>query len=230
MSKIKSIRSVMDNEGPEVEVNIYQSFALAQNNGRVPEHMVAKYIAEALDKSGLNALIRNELKLINPPGEKSVCGNEFKTLSWWQEQLDGGKVAQIAKDANILILNSGSGGCGTVNGNAATTCGKMIDEWKEYEPVGSGEWHGNMQVNLHELGHCLGASHDFEQDRSGDQHAGMGWNEETAPEAGFYHTTPCLTEGGSKNRCGENVEEQRFDRKIFHQYYWRCAEDVFNVA
>lgn len=207
-------------------LSIRQTEALTEANGRSPEQTVAVYLKNALHRANHKYEITFDHEPVSVESQQATCG-EGSAFKEWSEIVSNEAVDHLRKDSNVLITNARGGGCGYIGGNVCTTPGAEIRRYRSYQKTGVGQPYRNIQANLHEVGHNLGAAHDMDDDTFGKQHPGMGWNED-----GRWHRTPTCAGNGAPNYCGEMVEEreQSLDDAVRHLYYHDCfVENVLSV-
>jgi hypothetical protein len=86
-----------------------------------------------------------------------------------------------------------------------------------------------MHANLHEIGHNLGAQHDHNDLKAGQQHWGWGYNQVDSNGKGWWHRTPNVAGNGADNRCGTYIESRNYDPVKHHQTYNSCAANRFDI-
>jgi hypothetical protein len=203
-------------DAPEVHVALYSTGALLGTNGRAPEVVAGRYLANALDDAGLNYRIRRGF---DPVGIEFEAPRE--TIRRWRSA----DRDWTAKDANVLLTDRLGGGLADVGGRFGFAPGGRIDRVVDWVPTSDEPLHRNVHAVLHEVGHMLGAKHDHDADEEGRQHPGMGWN-----EGGYWHRTPTVAGNGYPNLCGEPVEAKAHDRVMRHQLYHDCFREHLQVA
>jgi len=217
------VASITTTGEPTVDVAIRSSKELRGENGTIPEEMAVLYLSHSLDKMNFGFTIRYDFEPITPPDNISGCGGE--SFDWFREFVSAW--GNCASDANLLITNADGGGCGiSSTPGVCTVPGRNISERTEYVSEGSDGFHSNIQSILHEFGHCLGAHHDHDKTMEGLQHPGRAW-----VDNGEYRYTPTTLGGGTVNKCGERVPEERDEyTKIRVHEFSNCAEDVFRES
>ena len=203
-------------DGTAVHVALYSSSALVGANGRAPEIVAGRYLANALEHAGLNYHIRRGFEPVAVEYE-----GQRKTLRRWRRA----DREWTAKDANVLLTDQVGGGLAAVGGRFGYAPGGRIDEVVDWVAASDSQLHRNVHAVLHEVGHMLGAKHDHDSEETGRQHPGMGWN-----EGGYWHRTPTVAGNGYPNLCGEAVEAKRHDRVMRHQLYHDCFRENLDIA
>jgi hypothetical protein len=202
--------------GPRVDVALYSTRALLEANGRAPEVVAGRHLANALEHARLDYRIRRGFDPV-----EIVFEDRREFLRQWRST----ERAWTAKDANVLLTDRRSGGLASVGGRFGFAPAGRIDGVVEWQPASESDLQRNVHAVLHEVGHMLGAEHDHDDDREGRQHPGMGWN-----EGGYWHRTPTVAGNGYPNLCGEPVEEKVHDRVMRHQLYHDCFRQHLRIA
>jgi len=213
-----------------VQIAVYQSTISYEYNNELPAKVAATYLAGALKKTPYGYEIHYGFEPLDTPTERSGCG--ARLYDWFRDQ----DLPLEAKDSNVLITNSNSGGCGLVGGKYCTGPGGDITRDMIYTEEGTGDAHNDLHAILHEVGHNLGAFHDHDGDQEGKQHWGYG---ENRPHTWFgfhfpwmggdWFRTPCVAGNGAPNECGEWIEEREYESVIHGQYYHDCAVERFDI-
>lgn len=208
---------------PTVKMTIYSSRKVIDRNARIGERMVARYAARAFARAGYNYEIVYNLPAQSPPDEVAVCSSG-RSFGWWSRKVRDGNIPVRRKDANVLITDAPGGGCGAVGGMAGTTAGRYINEERPHVWMGEDLWHRNIHGNLHEIGHQLGASHDHDRSRPGNQHIGYAY-----VRGGKFYRTPNVAGSNGPNWCGTMIDGQRGASIVRMQYFCPCALRHFRI-
>lgn len=207
----------------EIHVNIYTTERLFEDNERISEQMVARYLSNIFSDNDISYKIGYNFDTFDAPTEQAVCG-EDSVLDDWREYVKN-DAEDEAKDSNILLTHASGGGCAGVGGNVAAAPGRHIDELRFYEKRGDDDWSRNMGAALHEFGHNMALSHDHDKDEEGNQHTGSGWNEDEA-----WHRTPMNTGDDVTNICGEEIPKREYDKVVQELYFTDCTLEYFEIA
>lgn len=217
----------LDRDGEFVaDVTICSTEQLVDRNGRIPEETAAVYAATALDGAGLGYRIRIGFDPVALDTQHAQCRDEAEQpdakdhyepiVADWNES---------GRDANLILTDAAGGGCAQWwDPRCAAVGARALRERREWTPEGSDDFHAQIQAVLHELGHCLGASHDHDREREGRQHPGMGWNDH---EREVWRYTPTVFGNGVENRCGEWVPEREYETDVRVHEFHDCAIEVF---
>lgn len=203
-------------DAPEVHVGLYTSRELADLNGRAPEIVAGRYLANALEHAGLNYRIRRGFEPVDVDFE-----GQRETLRLWRRA----DREWTAKDANVLLTDRLGGGLAAVGGKFGYAPGGRIDRVVDWEAMSDAQLHRNIHAVLHEVGHMLGAKHDHDGEEEGRQHPGMGWN-----EGGYWHRTPTVAGNGYPNLCDEPIEAKAHEAVMRHQLYHDCFRQHLRIA
>lgn len=207
------------------EQSIYQTTDLYGVNDRTPERIVARQLSHALDQLGINHRIHYGF----PPRDsekfdkRSTCGEHDGKRSGyyrWRRWIDQEKIPFVARDSNMLIMETGSGGCGALGGNVCTTPGKYISR-DPGEPITAEDsrWAMNISACLHEVGHNMGFEHD--------PHPGYGYNDDTL---GKWFRTPNQNANPVTNLCGEQIERRQYNQIVSVLEYNDCVANHISIT
>lgn len=219
LEKMPAVLESNKHQTHPLDINVYLSKELLDRNGRVPGETTANQLAFALDKAEINYRIMYGFEPVSVPSQRAVCGGD-NPVSLWNTMLDGDGYDKEA-DSNLLILNSSSGGCGYVGGNACTGPGKHITElWESPHESGATDQHASIAAILHEVGHNFNLKHDHVESSDGKQHMGTGWNEDSHE---MWHRTPMNVANGVTNYCEEKIPSREYDGVHQELYFHDCA-------
>lgn len=204
---------------PAVDIHIYQSVKLTDRNGRIPEQVVARALANALEDAGFSYVIDWGFPTVEPPDENP----RGRAPYWWQPEREPLRDhdGRAANDCNLLLTDHFSGG-GTF-GHWCVAGAQYIQEdrgWRRVADDGQGM---NVHNALHEFGWSVGVPVDNSEEKPGRQHGGMGWN-----ERGKWHRTPMVQENDVVNACDEQVEAREHADAVHHLTYHDCAVSFFD--
>lgn len=204
-------------DGPIAEVAIYQSDTVTDKNSRHPETVVARFLAQALDRIQVNYSITYGYgKTINDTDDRISTDS----LNWYQRT----DVPYVAKDANMLILNAVGGGLTRVGGKWGVMPGRYITYDADYVRSSTSPLHHNIHDCLHETGHALGSWHDHDSDSPGKQHPGMAWN-----GRGYWHRTPNVAGNGHPNACGQHIPVRKNEAVWWELWYNECFKEYIDI-
>jgi len=215
-----------------IDITIFQTEALTERNGWAPARTIVNTIYGVFNGTEYNVNATYQPVRVDLDCEEVPhCSSDaLPTFSSWVTNQQ-----YQSKDANLLLMDAGGGGCGYVGGTAATAPARHITEEREYVTAGEGDFHRNVNAVLHELAHNLGMKPDYDDNRPGNQHLGEGWNEHNMfwifrlPWGGRWHKTPCCTGNGVQNICGTTVPNREYGKAVYHHEYTDCALDRLTV-
>jgi len=210
----------LGNSRGTVELAIYSSYKLVQNNGRVPEEQAALYAKEAFDTADYNYEITWNHPTPNPPQESTDMGDG--TLSWWSDE----SVEREAPDAAMLLTNANGGGLTYIGQQRGIMAMGEVSSDTEWKSSGSSAQIQNTHGFLHEVGHALGLPKDADKSEPGRQHWGDAW----ISWDDMFHRTPCVTGNDAYNVCGEWIPDRGGRERVFHMLYHDCAIQNFQVT
>lgn len=222
-----------------IEINIFQTKTLTENNDRHPETVIERFLENAFDQHDVEYDITRGFDPVDTDREQSGCG-EHSALGEWGDLLPEMDDEKTAKDSNVLLTNSSGGGCSYIGGWACTAPASAIDRDLEYVKNGREKIHWHIYSTLHEVGHNLGARHDHDKEMSGKQHRGTAWNEDPLTLfgvpldflptiRGYYHKTPNVGGYDSINDCGEDIPARKYDAQVAELWYHDCAVEKFDI-
>lgn len=213
---------------PVLEASIYQSQSLADENDRAPEKTVANFLSGALDDAGISYKIHYSLPLQDPPKAVGIESPEDprcefaggNVYPWWEDKVNNGDIF-IRKDANLLLLNSSWGGCGSIDGRYGVMGTRRIDnemEWRRSILGGRTNGAGQIFGAIHEIAHMLGFRHD--------RHWGISRN---MPDEEVFEKTLAVGDYGTNNVCGEFAEEKRNSTVRLLFEFTECAKSSMSI-
>lgn len=148
----KRIRETIerDSDEPVMEISIWQSDALTERRGRMPEKMVAKCLAYAFEDAGFDYEINYGYEqTFDPPTEQK------DSFDWWVKNSP-----EKATTSNILLVNNRGGGrAGLTGHNAIVGMGRVNDVHDVNYDTCDTQACDNAWAAIHEVGHNLGGRH-----------------------------------------------------------------------
>lgn len=209
---LPSERTEGEYDAPTVDVTVYSSPALLDNNGRVSERVAIKFIAHALDDAGLNYDLRAGHDPVEPPVEK-VIG---QVPGWWRDR----EVVDESPHCNLLLVNAPGGGR-TYDPWSVAGAQYLTDDLDLADHM-RGIRGGELSAILHELGWCIGSVPDADDDEPGKQHTGVGWN-----ESGEWYRTPMQIDPDVHNACDEKIPPREHDDVVQVLTFSQCSKQWF---
>jgi len=210
---------------PTAHVTLRPTKALDDRHGRIPEEVAAATIASVLSYIGIGFEIAYGFESIDVGTEQASCTDDDakdryeSVVKGWDES---------ARDANILLTDAEGGGCAQWWDSRTAAVGfRGVDSRAPHQQEG-GDHSSKRQALLHELGHCLGASHDHDDSQSGNQSPGVGHNDDER-EVWVYSPT-MFNSAGVENRCGEQLPEREYDDALRRHVYSNCAKELFKKS
>lgn len=146
------VRNTIEGEvdAPTMEVSLYQTDALSDKRGRMPEKTVALYIAQAIEDAGFNYRVHYGYEeTYTPPGETK------ESFDWWVENSP-----ERAATSNILLVdNRGGGRAGWSGINCVIGMNRVNSAHQKARNPCSSQSCDNAWGAVHEFGHNLGGKH-----------------------------------------------------------------------
>lgn len=203
---------VAENRNTPFELNIYQSEAVTTRNVRFPERSVSRHIIASFEDFNRDIRIVRGFEPVPVLQQQSVCPDpgEPDGIGEWQTNLGSDVAPSVASDSNLLIMDTGGGGCGAIGGNYCTAPGRHITHDPGFVDIGTGDTIGNIHACMHEVAHNMGYVHN--------PHPGWGNN-----ISGRWHRTPSVGGNDFENRCGEFIPERQHTPVTHHNYYHDCV-------
>lgn len=131
----------------------------------------------------------------------------------------------MRKDSNIMLVDAGGGGCGSVGGHQCVAGADAIGDMA-YDPSTSTSTAINQIHNvMHEFGHNMGYGHP-----SYDDECPAGGGEAWIDGHGRWNRHPCVPGNGCTNRCGFEIEDRSGTTSnvvVFHPTFTDCTADQF---
>lgn len=134
----------------KLDIAIYQTDQLTDRNGRAPEQTVGRFLHEALFEYG-HRITFDYPTITMPSNQTHGDGN----LRHWRSTAKD----YDARDANLLLMDSGGGGIAYLRGRYGLGPAKHITRLLPYLSVGYGDAYKNTRACLHEIGHMFGGKH-----------------------------------------------------------------------
>lgn len=207
---------------PVWEQTIYTTQALYDRNGRAPEEMVAQYVERAFGRLGVKVDVQTGFSPLPDPYDDPRCQENTRTsFNFMNDRKNNGELPFVAKDSNLLLVDTVGGGCAGVGGSTAVAGAKPIDRVRSMVESSAEKYHRGVHAPLHEIGHNMGFSHS--------PHPGAAWNDDSEIP-GKWHRTPTVAENGAENICGEWIPSRRHDATVRHLYYNDCVADHMSIA
>lgn len=204
-----------DPDDERVHVAIYRTEGLDGRCGDAPGQTVARYVASALEHAGLGYRVDFGF---DPVGLDDPGIGEFADAD----------LPLVAKDANLLLTDSGGGGKSFLGGKwGIMGCGR-IERVLDHRWEGERREDGNVHGALHEVLHQLGIGHDMDPEATGLQFPGMAervdrWRWRRTPMAG----------GTGHNSCGEPIDSRPDTPGLITvrvQRYHDCSVESIEIA
>lgn len=203
---------------PTVAINVFFEDGLIESNGRTPESVAARYIANSL-----SPFFDVDVRRMYQPVETPDGFHEWKgkdRILWWIDQ----EREQTAKDMNLLLKDVDSGGETFRGGKYGTAPAALVTEEYEYREFGATDQDRNLYGIVHEVWHALG--------NPGDEFWGEGWVAQGGPgdTQKYWHKTPCLHGHKMKNACGTYIPDRPELPVMRHFEPTNCAVQHAKVA
>lgn len=213
---------------PVLEVSLYQTESLNGRVGRSPEKTVANFLSGALDNIGISYRIHYNLPLQDAPSSIGINSPEDPRCEftggniypWWDDRVNQGDIF-IRKDANLLLVNSSLGGCGSIDGRIGVMGVRRVDqerEWRRKVVSTTEKWAGQVYGAIHEIEHMLGYRHD--------KHWGVARN---IPSEGIFEKSLGVGNYGTINVCGGVAEEKNHSTVRILFEYTECAKENMSI-
>lgn len=146
-------RTTITGGNQEIEIALYQSKALTEKNGHVPEQTIAKFFQQALDDVGVGYKIDYGYEETYDPIVKRD-GTNLETFKWWVDNSP-----ERADDCNMLLYDNRGGGRAGLGGPNSIRGARRIREFTSPQPSCDSSTCHSVWGALHELGHNLGGKH-----------------------------------------------------------------------
>jgi hypothetical protein len=131
----------------------------------------------------------------------------------------------LAKDSNVLLTDTGGGGCGFIGGAACAVGADALDGVRPFEEI-TNDSYGNQIHNVaHEMGHNFGLVH------AGDGQGGEGRNAQSAfTNDEIWLRTPTVGCNDCTNACSFFIEPRDHGTAEFDMRYTRCDVNLFEIG
>lgn len=213
--------------GPTFDCTIFVGRHLYDKYGHSPSRATKKFVERAF----ANGFVSHDVTVVNQPVmTPDDPGVGRRTVAWFDprkprppdtppkmiDSFDGS--VPWSTHSNILLVDS-SGGGGTFGAYSAVGADEM-DRVPTWTPAGSQPIYNQLHNVLHEIGHNLGLGHDMDAGTPGNQHTGVGWNDDSTER---WYRTPTTAGNGVTNECGRNIPNRQYSDASYLLTYTPCA-------
>lgn len=206
------------------EQTIYTSKDVYDNTDRYPEEAFAVYLHETLKSHGISHEITFDYPLVSiynddpsccdPQDNPDGCDSDQSRAAVYEfeDEVEAGNVPYVAKDSNILVINSWGGGCASVGGNIGVAGGAPLDGPIDYETPRVDLRGHSIHSFLHEVGHNMGYSHS------------EAWGTGEYAD-GYFRVSPCMSPGQNDmtGKCGQWIPAREGRNRQFTLHYSGCT-------
>lgn len=210
-------REVARFDGPPFEVALWTSWDLFQKHGRTAEQVLDEYVSDALTDIGVNHRIYTGFTVILQENADPGCPHPDEPITAYEEWGDhlAGNPQWVAADCNLLLMDTGGGGCGSTGGNVAVVGVNNIDRPRSIDSAIEDPWAGNVYASMHEIGHNMSFTHS--------ENPAIKW----VSEGNIFNSTP--TDGNDHeakpNLCGEVPATRQNRTRRLWLHYHDCVAD-----